>query len=55
MNAAGDPSAEAERLLKGDTEWAALASAGQNIDRILYGRVRRRAPLLITLAVLRSR
>jgi hypothetical protein len=35
MNAAGDPSAEAERLLKRDAEWAALASAGQDIDRIL--------------------
>src|SRR5207302_8953623 len=35
MNAAGDPSAEAERLLKRDAEWAALASAGRDIDRIL--------------------
>src|SRR5947208_14438670 len=35
MNAAGDPSAEAERLLKRDAEWAALASAGRVIDRIL--------------------
>jgi len=35
MNAAGNPSAEAERLLKRDAEWAELASAGQDIDRIL--------------------
>src|SRR5881398_2573760 len=35
MNAAGDPLAEAERLLKRDAEWAALASAGRDIDRIL--------------------
>jgi ketosteroid isomerase-like protein len=35
MNAAGDPSAEAERLLKRDAEWAALASEGRDIDRIL--------------------
>ena len=35
MNAAGDPSAEGERLLKRDAEWAALASAGHDIDRIL--------------------
>jgi ketosteroid isomerase-like protein len=35
MNAAGDRSAEAERLLKRDAEWAALASAGRDIDRIL--------------------
>jgi ketosteroid isomerase-like protein len=35
MNAAGDQSVEAERLLKRDSEWAALASAGRDIDRIL--------------------
>jgi ketosteroid isomerase-like protein len=35
MNAAGDPSVEAERLLKRDSEWSALASAGQDINRIL--------------------
>ena len=35
MNGAGDPAAEAERLLKRDAEWAALASEGQDIDRIL--------------------
>jgi ketosteroid isomerase-like protein len=35
MNAAGDPSVEAERLLKRDSEWAALASAGRDLDRIL--------------------
>ena len=35
MNAAGDSSAEAERLLKRDAEWAALASEGRNIDGIL--------------------
>src|SRR5437660_10807385 len=35
MNAAGDPSVEAERLLKRDAEWAALASEARDIDRIL--------------------
>jgi hypothetical protein len=35
MNAAGDQSVEAERLLKRDSEWAALASAGRDVDRIL--------------------
>src|SRR2546430_17004228 len=35
MNTAGDLSAEAERLLKRDAEWAALASEGRDIDRIL--------------------
>jgi hypothetical protein len=35
MNAAGDPLAEAERLLKRDAEWAALASEGLDIDRII--------------------
>jgi ketosteroid isomerase-like protein len=35
MNTAGDSSAEAERLLKRDAEWAALASEGRDIDRIL--------------------
>jgi ketosteroid isomerase-like protein len=31
----GDPATEAERLLKRDAEWAALASEGLDIDRIL--------------------
>src|SRR5438128_7393003 len=35
MNAPGDSSAEAERLLKRDAERAALASEGRDIDRIL--------------------
>ena len=35
MNTAGDLSAEAERVLKRDAEWAALASEGRDIDRIL--------------------
>jgi ketosteroid isomerase-like protein len=35
MNAGSAPGTEAERLLKRDTEWAALASEGLNIDRIL--------------------
>src|SRR5262245_54547482 len=35
MNAAGDPSTEAERLLKHDAEWAALAVEGRDIDGIL--------------------
>jgi ketosteroid isomerase-like protein len=35
MNAADDPSPETECLLKRDAEWAALASEGRDIDRIL--------------------
>jgi ketosteroid isomerase-like protein len=35
MNAQQNPSAEAERLLKRDAEWAALASEGRDIDQIL--------------------
>jgi ketosteroid isomerase-like protein len=35
MNKAGNPSAEAESLLKRDAEWSALASEGRDIDRIL--------------------
>jgi ketosteroid isomerase-like protein len=35
MNTASDSSAEAERLLKRDAEWATLASDGRDIDRIL--------------------
>jgi len=35
MNAASDPSVERKRLLERDAEWAALASEGRDIDRIL--------------------
>ena len=35
MNAESSPATEAEGLLKRDAEWAALASEGVDIDRIL--------------------
>jgi ketosteroid isomerase-like protein len=35
MNATSDPSVERKRLLDRDAEWAAVASEGRDVDRIL--------------------